>query len=462
MKKVKSPKQFSTQRGRLESLIERLRNVTYSQREDAEEALIKFGKASVIPLINTLRTADVNTRHSLVNILGSIGDKRAVEPIIDVLISDSSNRAAAAAVLGEFGDTRAMTPLIAALQDKDDLVRKHAATALGKLAQTAAVDPLVKTLTDNYSETRKCAAEALDHLGWTPGDNKLRAIYFIAKGEWHRCVALGSFALKPLIQRLSDTEPGIRLEAVKSLAALRDKRAIEPLILSLKDYNERVRLACVAALGDFGGARGVEALASILGKTSFSTTKAAIKALGQLGDSQVISAIVLLLGDEHWQIRQTAAISLDSLGWQTDNPEQQISYANAKQGKRNKTDKMVVLLGEDESDIRDLATFTLRFAGFSCIPTRDGQEALERAAEDLPDLILLDVRMPRMTGYEACRQLKALQETRDIPVVFLSAKGQESEIQAGLDAGAEEYLLKPFAPDQLVSRIKDILVKFGK
>jgi CheY-like chemotaxis protein len=79
-----------------------------------------------------------------------------------------------------------------------------------------------------------------------------------------------------------------------------------------------------------------------------------------------------------------------------------------------------------------------------------------------PDLILMDVRMPRMTGYEACKAMKANPYLKDIPVVFLSAKGQESEIQQGLDAGAEEYLLKPFAPDQLTMHVKTILAKFGK
>jgi CheY-like chemotaxis protein len=74
----------------------------------------------------------------------------------------------------------------------------------------------------------------------------------------------------------------------------------------------------------------------------------------------------------------------------------------------------------------------------------------------------MDVRMPRMTGYEACKIMKLNPDLKDIPVVFLSAKGQETEIQQGLDAGAEEYLLKPFAPDQLTSHVKAILAKFGK
>ena len=121
-----------------------------------------------------------------------------------------------------------------------------------------------------------------------------------------------------------------------------------------------------------------------------------------------------------------------------------------------------ILIAEDERDIRDLVAFTLRFAGYEVFTATNGEEAIELAPQVSPDLVLMDVRMPRMTGYEACRALKANPDLKDIPVVFLSAKGQESEIQQGLEAGAEDYLLKPFAPDQLTSRVKTILGKFGK
>jgi DNA-binding response OmpR family regulator len=121
-----------------------------------------------------------------------------------------------------------------------------------------------------------------------------------------------------------------------------------------------------------------------------------------------------------------------------------------------------ILIAEDERDIRDLVAFTLRFAGYEVFVATNGEEAVAMAPQVNPDLVLMDVRMPRMTGYEACRAMKADPDLRDIPVVFLSAKGQESEIQQGLDAGAEDYLLKPFAPDQLTTRVKAILVKFGK
>lgn len=121
-----------------------------------------------------------------------------------------------------------------------------------------------------------------------------------------------------------------------------------------------------------------------------------------------------------------------------------------------------ILIAEDERDIRDLIAFTLRFAGHEVFTAANGEEAVETAPRVNPDLILMDVRMPRMTGYEACRVLKASPDLKDIPVVFLSAKGQESEKQQGLDAGAEAYLLKPFAPDQLTAQVKSILAKFGK
>ena len=121
-----------------------------------------------------------------------------------------------------------------------------------------------------------------------------------------------------------------------------------------------------------------------------------------------------------------------------------------------------ILIAEDERDIRDLITFTLRFAGHEVIPTTNGEEAYQTALEEIPDLILLDVRMPRMTGYEACDQVKSHEKTSHIPVIFLSAKGQESEVKTGMEAGAEEYILKPFSPDQLTAHITATLKKYNK
>ena len=121
-----------------------------------------------------------------------------------------------------------------------------------------------------------------------------------------------------------------------------------------------------------------------------------------------------------------------------------------------------ILIAEDEPDIRELVAFTLRFGGYEVVVANNAEEAVHTASREHPDLILMDVRMPRLTGYDACRMMKASEDLKDIPEVFLSAKGQDSEIQSGLEAGAEEYLLKPFSPDQLTARVRAILAKFGK
>lgn len=121
-----------------------------------------------------------------------------------------------------------------------------------------------------------------------------------------------------------------------------------------------------------------------------------------------------------------------------------------------------ILIAEDEPDIRELVTFMLKFAGYEVVAASNGEDAVRTASRERPDLVLMDVRMPRMTGYDACRMMKANPDLRNVPVVFLSAKGQESEIQSGLEAGAEEYLLKPFSPAELTNRVRGILARHGK
>ena len=117
-----------------------------------------------------------------------------------------------------------------------------------------------------------------------------------------------------------------------------------------------------------------------------------------------------------------------------------------------------ILVAEDERDIRELVTFSLRgLGGFEVVQAANGVEAVERAAAERPDLILMDVRMPKMTGYEACAKLKTFKHTKDIPIIFLSAKGQDKEIQQGINAGAEEYILKPFESDDLLSKVRQAL-----
>ncbi len=120
-----------------------------------------------------------------------------------------------------------------------------------------------------------------------------------------------------------------------------------------------------------------------------------------------------------------------------------------------------ILVAEDERDIRELINFTLTFAGHKVTTVPNGAEAVEIAPQVMPDLIMMDVRMPKMTGYEACRQLKTIESVQHIPVIILSAKGQDEEVSMGKEAGAVAYILKPFAPEDLTKRIAEILAQNG-
>ena len=118
---------------------------------------------------------------------------------------------------------------------------------------------------------------------------------------------------------------------------------------------------------------------------------------------------------------------------------------------------MKILVAEDEKDIRRLVVFTLERAGYEILEAGDGREALRLATENHPNLILLDIMMPYMNGYEVCRKLREKPELKDTPIVLLSAKAQNYEIGEGLEAGATDYLIKPFIPRELAAKVKKML-----
>ncbi|MEE8177199.1 MAG: response regulator [Acidobacteriota bacterium] len=117
-----------------------------------------------------------------------------------------------------------------------------------------------------------------------------------------------------------------------------------------------------------------------------------------------------------------------------------------------------VLLVEDDIDIQKVAQISLQFrGGWEVDLATNGEECLAKAAQNRPDLILLDCMMPEMDGYEACRRLKQDPSLRDIPVIFLTAKSQEREVNKGLSLGAVGYLIKPFNPMTLAEEIQQLL-----
>jgi DNA-binding response OmpR family regulator len=116
-----------------------------------------------------------------------------------------------------------------------------------------------------------------------------------------------------------------------------------------------------------------------------------------------------------------------------------------------------IVVADDEADIRRLIVFTLKKRGYQVLEAAAGDTALDLIRRELPDLAVLDVMMPGLSGLEVAGALRDDPATRSIPIVMLSAKGQAAEIQAGLDSGARAYLVKPFAPQDLAARVAAIL-----
>jgi two-component system, OmpR family, phosphate regulon response regulator PhoB len=117
----------------------------------------------------------------------------------------------------------------------------------------------------------------------------------------------------------------------------------------------------------------------------------------------------------------------------------------------------LVLVVEDEAALVTLLRYNLEREGFRVTEARDGEEAMLQIAEQMPDLVVLDWMLPLMSGIEVCRQLRRLPETRRLPIVMLTARGEEGDKLRGLDAGADDYVTKPFSPSELVARLRAVL-----
>jgi len=120
-------------------------------------------------------------------------------------------------------------------------------------------------------------------------------------------------------------------------------------------------------------------------------------------------------------------------------------------------DQPLVLAADDDEDVLGLVTFRLERSGYTVLQARDGEEALALAVAERPDLAVLDVMMPKMDGFEVTRRLRAEEATKSMPIILLTARAQDADVQRGFDAGADDYLRKPFSPQELRARVQAIL-----
>lgn len=119
-------------------------------------------------------------------------------------------------------------------------------------------------------------------------------------------------------------------------------------------------------------------------------------------------------------------------------------------------EKKKILVVDDEPYVVRSLMFVLKKEGYKTIGAYNGEEAVQKAIEERPDLIFLDIMMPRMNGYEVCQKLKEKEETKNIYVIILTAKGQKEDKMKGVEVGANEYITKPFSPSRVVQRMKEI------
>jgi CheY-like chemotaxis protein len=119
--------------------------------------------------------------------------------------------------------------------------------------------------------------------------------------------------------------------------------------------------------------------------------------------------------------------------------------------------RSLILVADDDDDVRELVVFRLERAGYEVVTASDGQEAVAVALERPPDVCVIDVMMPRLDGYEVTERLRASPDLAEVPILLLTASVQEAAVNRGFDAGASDYIKKPFSPHELVERIAGAL-----
>jgi len=374
----------------VEPLIAGLKDKDSVVRNASARALGQIGDArAVVPLIAALKDTDSYMRNASARALGQIGDARAVEPLFPLLKdkdSKLSNTAAkalgqigapavemliymlkdkdwkirivAAEVLGQIGDPRAVEPLVSGLRDKADKAREAATYALGKISDPRAVEPLIAALKDTNSDVRNAAAWSLNQVGWKPDRSETGARYWMIKGNWGKCIAIGAPAVEPLIAALTDQDTRVHGAAVEALDQLGWKPnhseagarywiikgdckkciaigdpAVMPLIAVLKDKDSDIRIAAAETLGQIGDARAVEPLITALKDTG--VRYASAYALGKIGDARAIEPLLTAIKNMYCGIdeRRIAVMALVEI---------------YKSGRLGANDKKDILAREDD------------------------------------------------------------------------------------------------------------------
>jgi HEAT repeat protein len=253
---------------------------TPEARQAIFRSLVQIGPSSAPALIALLKHAETDVRKAAVHALVSLGAS-ALPSLIEALHDEHEEvRLAVVIILGQIGDPRAVVPLIGRFQDTDWTVRGQAYKTIVRIGKPA-IPQLVAALRHESDEIKWGAAGTLEALGWKPAADETGAIYWIVKGEWHRCVSIGAPAISPLIARLTHWDTAVCREAMGSLVRL-GGLAVEPLIAALTDEHPNVRKCAATALGMIGDKRGEQPLMQLLSDRDREVSKIASEAISAI------------------------------------------------------------------------------------------------------------------------------------------------------------------------------------
>ncbi|HPZ06945.1 MAG TPA: response regulator [Candidatus Eremiobacteraeota bacterium] len=457
-------------------------------------------------LINQLTSKDENARKEAIWLLGKLGNPMALKPLTCALLKDeiASVRELAAKALGDLGFREASTALCDALMDPSPGVQKQVVINLGKLGDKRVIEQMERLLSDPVIRVE--VAQSLALLGKSDGiiaaikdDNSAIA------ARAAECAGVIKFPeiIPVLIDVLSSEEWKVRRNATESLGKLREKSAVEPisrillkdesyearsvaaealgkigdekclgdLLKALEDPHWEVRKNVAEALGKLGNPSATPYLIKALSDSDWNTRFNALNALGVLNDSSAGESIINSLKDESKNVRSQAAKVLAEL-WKSQarkpimehleletDPwvKNYITQVIEELPKDEELKKYRVLLADDDKFISKLLTQTFELEGFIVEIARNGKEALDKASTYLPDIIILDIMMPEMDGWEVCEQLKLNPRTGAIPIIILTAKSQDKDIEKSKSLGVAHYFSKPFDNMELIKTVKHIL-----
>ncbi len=262
--------------------------------------------------------------------------------------------------------------------------------------------------------------------------------------------------LEKIIQMTKDADPKNRQRAVRILGEVEDQRVMEPLIKALGDENTEVRRQAADALGTIGDPQAVTPLISSLEDPDDFVRGIVTWALGKIKDTRAVDHLIKALDDSDWWVRKNATEALKKIGGE----KAEKAIERVKKGTEEASRKILIV--DDDKFILEYMQINLQLDGYNVIEAFDGEEAIKKAQEILPDLILLDIMMPKVNGWEVCKTLKENAATKNIPIIMVSAKTQVDDFIKGMDAGATFYIMKPFSPAQLSDAIQKALTQTDK